>query len=181
MSLVKNFVMLAHYNQRINQQLLEVCYALPAHCLNKDTQSFFPNIISYWNHILFGDLILLNRIANFSATSLQPSLFTAFPKPVSVNDIYSDNLPELAQVRQRLDQLIVNFCNNLTEQEVAVSLSYTTTEGQEVTKPLSDVIQHLFNHQTHHRGQLTCILSQFGSDYGCMDLPVVVSEGSLGL
>lgn len=181
MSLVKNFVMLAHYNQRINQQLIEVCYALPEHYLNKDTQSFFPNIISYWNHILFGDLILLNRIANFSATSLQPSLFTALPKPVSARDIYSDNLSELAQIRESLDQLIVNFCSNLTEQEVAAILSYTTTEGHKVTKPLSDVIQHLFNHQTHHRGQLTCILSQFGADYGCMDLPVVVSEGSLGL
>jgi uncharacterized damage-inducible protein DinB len=43
---------------------------------------------------------------------------------------------------------------------------------------VADITQHIFNHQAHHRGQLTCVLSQFGVDYGCMDLPVVVTEGS---
>lgn len=47
-----------------------------------------------------------------------------------------------------------------------------------ITKAVADITQHIFNHQTHHRGQLTCVLSQLGIDYGCMDLPVIVAEGS---
>jgi uncharacterized damage-inducible protein DinB len=60
-------------------------------------------------------------------------------------------------------------------------MTYHTTEGDEITKVAADVTQHLFNHQTHHRGQLTCILSQFDIDYGCMDLPVIVPEGSISI
>ncbi len=58
-------------------------------------------------------------------------------------------------------------------------ITYQTTEGEQLTKKVADVTQHLFNHQTHHRGQLTCVLSQLGVDYGCMDLPVIVAEGSI--
>ena len=181
MSLAKNFVMLAHYNQRINKQLLDVCSKLPNSKLHQQTHSFFPNIISYWNHILFGDLILLNRVAKISTTSLSTSSLVAFPTPVAPTDIYSHELTEFAEIRSELDKLLIDYCNSLTEQEVSSILSYKTTEGDDVTKPLSDVMQHLFNHQTHHRGQLTCILSQLGQNYGCMDLPVVVVEGSLGL
>ena len=66
----------------------------------------------------------------------------------------------------------------ITEEDCEKSITYTSTEGVTFTKSVADVTQHIFNHQTHHRGQLTCVLSQCRVDYGCMDLPVIVSEGS---
>lgn len=180
MSLARNFTMMAHYNQRVNRQLMALCLTLPEEKLKQQTNSFFPNVLSYWNHILFGDLILLGRMASLEVAGLSPELFDTLPTPKSPTDIYSESISELAELRERVDVLILNYCTNLSEQNCAAMLSYTTTEGQNVTKAVADVIQHMFNHQTHHRGQLTCILSQFGLDYGCMDLPVVVSEGSVG-
>jgi uncharacterized damage-inducible protein DinB len=162
----------------MNAQLMDCCLDLPVDILEKETNSFFSNIISYWNHILFGDLILLGRLASNEIGKLQLNDFAALPSPKSPQDTYHSHLPELATLRQQVDELIYYYCDNLTEEECEKFITYTTTEGDSITKAVADVTQHIFNHQTHHRGQLTCILSQFGVDYGCADLPVIVSEGS---
>ena len=178
LSLVKNFSMMSLYNQRMNIQLMAHCQRLSADILVQETHSFFPNIISYWNHILFGDLILIGRLAANKIAELSLQDLSAFPSPKSPDDIYQNNLADIALLRARLDELIVRYCQNLTDDDCDKYITYTTTEGDSISKAVADVTQHLFNHQAHHRGQLTCVLSQFGIDYGCMDLPVIVFEGS---
>ena len=178
LSLAKNFRMMSLYNQRINKQLMAVCLALPRDILEKETHSFFPNIISYWNHILFGDLILLGRLATNNIATLKVQDFEGLPLPKSPQDIYHTQLSDLATLRHSVDELIRQYCLNLTEEECQKYITYKTTEGEPITKVVADVTQHLFNHQTHHRGQLTCVLSQYGVDYGCMDLPVIVAQDS---
>lgn len=157
---------------------MDCCLSLPDDVLKKETNSFFPNIISYWNHIIFGDLILLSRLASNEVGQLSIADFNKFPVPKAPQDIYSHQLSDLKNLREALDELIERFCINLTEDDCENVITYTTTEGELIKRVVADVIQHIFNHQTHHRGQLTCVLSQIGVDYGCMDLPVIVSEGS---
>jgi uncharacterized damage-inducible protein DinB len=178
MSLARNFRMMSLYNQRMNDRLMASCLVLSNDVLEKESHSFFPNIISYWNHILFGDLILVGRLALNHIGKLSPQDLSAFPTPNAPQDIYYDNLLDIAILRKKVDALIIQYCTNLTEDDCDKFITYTTTEGLCVTKVAGDITQHLFNHQAHHRGQLTCVLSQFGVDYGCMDLPAIVSEGS---
>lgn len=170
--------MMSLYNQRMNTQLMGICLLLPKELLEKQTHSFFPNIISYWNHILFGDLILIGRLALSEIANLSPQDMAIYPTPKSPQDLYYHSLSEITVTRKKLDELIVQYCLNLTEADCEKYITYTTTENDLITKALADITQHIFNHQAHHRGQLTCVLSQFGVDYGCMDLPVVVAEGS---
>lgn len=179
MSLVNNFKMMAKYNERINRQLIECCQSLSDDDLVKPTHSFFPNIMAYWHHILFGDLILLGRLASNQISSLSNSDFSDLPSPSTPRDNYGDNFADIIVLRTKVDQLINNYCSSLTDNDCESRISYQTTEGENITKKVADVTQHMFNHQSHHRGQLTCILSQFDIDYGCMDLPVIVSEGSV--
>jgi uncharacterized damage-inducible protein DinB len=162
----------------MNSQLMAHCLSLPSEILEKNTHSFFPNIISYWNHILFGDLILMGRLASNNIANLSPLDFSGFPTPGSPQDIYHTTLQNIASLRTQVDGLIIRYCDNLTEEDCDSFITYTTTEGAVITKAVADVTQHIFNHQAHHRGQLTCLLSQAGVDYGCMDLPVIVAEGS---
>ena len=178
-SLVSNFQMMAEYNKCINNQLINCCQLLSNDDLSKDTLSFFPNIISYWNHILFGDLILLGRLAKNEISSLTSNDFNELPTPKSPRDIYHENFTNIVVLRNQVDVLISQYCRDLTDEECDQTITYQTTENQTITKKVADVTQHIFNHQTHHRGQLTCILSQLGVDYGCMDLPVIVPDGSL--
>ena len=178
MSLANNFRMMSHYNQRMNDQLLNFCYKLSVADLNKETHSFFSNVISYWNHIIFGDLIMLKRLGLNDIGGLSFATFANFPEPKSANDIYHTTMSELLLLRQQLDEVIVQCFADLNDRDCLALISYKTTEGVAITKSVADFCQHLFNHQTHHRGQLTCILSQLGVDYGCMDLPIIVPEGS---
>jgi len=178
LSLVNNFQMMAKYNKRINQQLITCCQSLSSDDLLKETDSFFSNIISYWNHILFGDLILLNRLAVNGISCLSETSLNGLPTPKSPHEIHHENFNDIMVLRNKVDVIITQYCESLSDLDCEKRITYQTTEGEMITKKVADITQHIFNHQTHHRGQLTCILSQLGVNYGCMDLPVIVSEGS---
>ncbi|MGF1704720.1 DinB family protein [Enterovibrio baiacu] len=177
MELQSNFRMMARYNQRINQQLLTVCGTLTHEQLTEDTHSFFPSILDYWNHILFGDLIMLQRLAACHVAGLSTSTLEGLPVSKGIHDTFATHFDTLVPLRQRVDHVILEMVENLTDDVTSQPFHYTNTEGVKLTKLVGEYCQHLFNHQTHHRGQLTCLLSLRGLDYGCMDLPIIVPGG----
>ncbi|WP_216638499.1 DinB family protein [Endozoicomonas arenosclerae] len=170
--------MLALYNQRMNQQLISVCEKLSYEQLHQDTHSFFPSVMAHWNHILFGDLIMLQRLVMNRLADVDPALLKELPQALSVNDEYVSTLDELKPLRALVDSLYIQMTKAFSTEDCLKIVRYTTTEGQAIERTLGEFCQHIFNHQTHHRGQLTCILSQFGIDFGCTDLPVIVPEGA---
>lgn len=178
MDLSSNFRMLALYNQRMNQQLLGVCRQLSDEQLHQDTHSFFPTIMAHWNHILFGDLIMLQRLVANQLVSVETCVLDKIPVSKSVSDTFAANLDELAALRELVDAIYIDITQQLSAQSCRKIVRYTTTEGQVIEKSVGEFCQHVFNHQTHHRGQLTCLLSQFGLDFGCTDLPMIVPEGA---
>lgn len=172
MDLSSNLRMLALYNQRMNQQLLTVCEPLSVEQLHQQTQSFFPSVMAHWSHILFADLIMLQRLVDNDLVNVDPAVLKTLPKSKSVNDQFVSNMDELKSLRVVID---------LTDLDCSKIVRYTTTEGRLIERKTGEFYQHIFNHQTHHRGQLTCVLSQLGLDFGCTDLPVIVPEGSHAL
>lgn len=101
------------------------------------------------------------------------------PVPKSISDTFASNLEELSELRELVDSIYLEITDQLTAESCNQIVSYTTTEGQMIERIVGEFFQHVFNHQTHHRGQLTCLLSQFGVDFGCTDLPIIVPEGAL--
>jgi len=178
MDLSSNFRMLALYNQRMNNQLMDVCSGLTVEQLHEETHSFFSSVMSYWNHILFGDLIMLRRLIDNQVVNVDKSMFSNLPVAKSVNDTFVSNLEELIPLRRVVDDIYVQITKSFDENTCHKIVRYTTTEGHILEKNAGEFCQHIFNHQTHHRGQLTCVLSQLGFDFGCTDLPVVVPEGN---
>jgi len=157
----------ARYNAWINQSLLNASLSLPADDQMKDHQIFFQSITGSWNHILVGDLLWLNRLAVIFP--IIDDSIDKWPKPTQLNQILYTDLNELALVRQQLDELIIQWCDLLRESDSGDQLQYSNSQDEIQIKPLPDILQHLFNHQTHHRGQITALLSQLGVDYGATD------------
>ena len=154
------YTVMANYNERMNQKLYALCADLPDHERRLDRGAFFKSIHGTLNHILIGDLIWLGR-------------FTQQPFLAKLDqELYSD-LNELLAERERLDLVIIDWSKNLTPSWLNETLTYTNSSGYTRTLPHWLLTTHIFNHQTHHRGQLTTLLNQMGYNPGVTDLPAM--------
>jgi len=75
--------------------------------------------------------------------------------------------------RQKLDDVICRWVQSLTPEQLASVLSYANMAGKVASKRFGYLVQHFFNHQTHHRGQDSTLLYKAGIDVGVTDLLAV--------
>lgn len=151
---------MAEYNQWMNQRLFDVCGALRDEERKRDRGAFFGSIHGTLNHLLYGDRAWLGRF-----TGLPASL------PALGQDLYAD-FEELRRQRDLTDQALLLWASQLSESWLAQPLEYTSGVDAKTRRlPVWLLVTHLFNHQTHHRGQVTTLLSQMGHDLGVTDLP----------
>jgi uncharacterized damage-inducible protein DinB len=154
------YTAIARYNQWMNQNLYAVCAAIPEGDLTEDRGAFFKSIQGTLNHILVADRIWLGR-------------FTQQPYTAKLDaELYSD-FSELRAQRELLDRIIIDWAHNLTTEWLEAQLHYTNSSGVTRTLPHWLLVTHMFNHQTHHRGQLTTLLNQMGYNPGLTDLPAM--------
>lgn len=152
--------LMARYNEWMNSRLYALCADLPEAELRKDRGAFFKSIYLTLNHIMYGDLAFLSRFTAVPAVVPEPGveLFSGFA--------------DLRIEREALDARLLAWATSLTPQWLAEPLSYTSAiDGQVRTAPKWALVTHMFNHQTHHRGQVTTLLAQMGLDIGSTDLP----------
>lgn len=90
--------------------------------------------------------------------------------PMSLDQMLFDDLGSLYEQRIRLDRQIINWIGELSEGDLDFVLSYHYIKGIHSKKRYSSLVLHFFNHQTHHRGQVSTLLSQVGMDIGITDL-----------
>jgi len=150
---------LARYNKHMNESLYEACCGLSDEERKSERGLFFNSIHGTFNHILLADRLWLGRFTGepFQARSLDQELYAAFDS--------------LREARAQTDELIVDWAAGLTEAELGGELLYTSMASPgEKRCPLWLAVTHFFNHQTHHRGQLTAALTQLDIDYGVTDL-----------
>jgi uncharacterized damage-inducible protein DinB len=154
----ESFRMMAGYNRWMNEKLYAICAGLSDGERKRDRKAFFKSIHGTLNHLLLTDRAWLGR-------------FTGKPIQLGALDreLYAD-FEELRRERAKTDAAIEESCRGLTDEQLGVELSYTTSAGKRFTHPLAPALVHFFNHQTHHRGQLTTLLSQLGIDPGVTDV-----------
>ena len=75
------------------------------------------------------------------------------PRGTRLNEVLHEDFADLSAARRSQDQKIIAFVHDLSEERLAGPLDYATTSGAPQSQPLHQVLAHLFNHQTHHRGQ----------------------------
>ena len=150
---------MAAYNRWMNRRLYGCCAILPDAERKRDAGAFFKSIHGTLNHLLLADRIWLGRFhANpYPARSLDQELYADFG--------------ELRREREAADEEISGWIVSLSEADLAGEITYTSMVNPQLKRqPLWLAVTHFFNHQTHHRGQLTTLLSQRGIDPGVTDL-----------
>lgn len=140
---------MASYNRWANQRLYEACEALDDSVYYRPRKAFFGSIHGTLNHILVADRLWLTRIESL-------------PAPATMLDYqpFAD-LASLKGAREDEDQRMIALTERCNESNLDVSISYRmVTRPENVSTPLHLCWLHLFNHQTHHRGQIHDQLTQ---------------------
>ena len=150
---------MSDYNRWMNERLYEACAALPDEQRKRDMGAFFKSIHGTLNHLVLADSVWMGR-------------FTGVPFKVrSLDQELHADYGELRAERTRLDNVISDWAASLRAADFAGELSYTSiSKPQPRTMPFWLAVAHFFNHQTHHRGQVTTLMKQCGVDPGVTDL-----------
>ena len=176
MPLKQNFQLLAQYNQWMNTKIYDVISSISSDEISKDRGAFFGSILGTLNHILVGDLAWLNRFKRHPATFVSLEHIEELPIPSAINQILYSDFVELRKARKKVDDVFVALCEEVDDNSLETALPYKNMRGEKMNKRFSSVLQHVFNHQTHHRGQLTTLLSQMGIDFGVTDLITLIEN-----
>jgi uncharacterized damage-inducible protein DinB len=142
------FRTLARYNRWANERLYAACAQLTPAELTKPRAAFFGSIFGTLNHGIAGDRAWLDRIEGVTA------VVRGYDQPMA------DDFAALTRVRAEHDARIIILVDDLGPDDLAETLYYTTMAGDRAETPTHWVLAHMFNHQTHHRGQAHGLLSE---------------------
>ena len=152
--------LLARYGRWMNERTYAALAAMSDEERKRDRGAFFGSIHRTLNHLVWGDSLWLARFtgADYSERAYGTDLF--------------DDFGELAASRETVDRALLDWAGQLTPAWLASTLEYrSVVDGRARRLPAWIAAVHLFNHATHHRGQLTTLVKQAGADPGVTDLP----------
>jgi uncharacterized damage-inducible protein DinB len=162
------FRTLARYNAWANARLYDAAAGLPDAAYRAPRgAAYFGSLHGTLNHILVGDRLWLGRIEGV-------------PSGIDRLDaILYDDLPSLRAAREAEDRRIRDRLARTTEAGLAGVLRYRTIVGPEDRETsLALVWGHVFNHQTHHRGQAHALIKEAGREPPPLDLIFYLREAS---
>ncbi len=167
--------LMAHYNRVMNDRLIATVRPLGEAELLAPRGAFFGSILGTMNHLVVGDMMWLHRMRPYPFGQGLGAL-DDLPRPVSLNDMPCPDFATYEPMRRQLDSLLAAFVEGLSDDDLAAPFTYRNSQNLPFTKTLGLVLGHVFNHQTHHRGQITTLLSQAGLDIGSTDLAPMVPD-----
>lgn len=145
-----HFAMMARYNAWANARIYAAARGLSDAAYRKNVGAFFGSLHGTLNHLLVTDRIWMRRLTG------------AGEHPDRLDAILFDDLALLEQARVREDERILRYVDRLREQDFDQEVGYATTSGVAQRNRRGEILAHLFNHETHHRGQAHAILTVLG-------------------
>ncbi|MCR6632683.1 MAG: DinB family protein [Magnetospirillum sp.] len=156
---------LARYNAWANGRLYAACGQLTAEELARPCPSFFGSILATLNHLLVVDRVWMGRFKGVKDTGI-----------TSLDQMLHADFAELAAARTAYDVHLVEWFDAL-ESDLGRPFQYRIMAGNKVESPLGLTMLHMFNHQTHHRGQVHDMLSATAVAPPPLDLIYFLREG----
>ena len=159
MTTITNFQLLANFNTWANTKIFSACKKLDSAEYKKDRRAFFSSIHGTLNHLLVVDRAYIARIEGIDH-GLK-----------SLDQILFESLLQLEVARIKEDKRLIDLVNSLSEESIHKEITYKGFETGETTYTIDILLITLFNHQTHHRGQIHNMLSQSGVKPPQIDIP----------
>lgn len=155
----------ARYNAWANRRLYDACGTLAPEEYMRPRASFFGSIHATLNHLLVGDRLWMGRLASRPAMEIR-----------SLDQILCADFASLRTAREAEDAGLIAFLDGRSDAWLDGALDYRNMAGEMHRDPLRVVMAHVFNHQTHHRGQVHGLLSQTEVKPPSLDLLYFIRE-----
>ena len=161
--------MFAAYNSWANRRLYDAAGSVSDEQYRADRGAFFKSLHGTLNHLLVTDRIWMQR---FTGEGDAPDRLDA---------ILFESLPDLRLARAAEDSRIEAYTAGLSEAALEGIIRYRRVSSpDEIAQRLGPALAHLFNHQTHHRGQAHCILTGLAADAPVLDLLAFQRQTGIG-
>jgi len=160
--------MFANYNRWANDIVYDACNALSDMEYRANTGAFFGSAHRTLNHLLVADRIWMKRMSGSGDA------------PTALDAVLFEDPASLREARVTEDQRIIEWVDTLTDARLSAPFTYTPISNPTaITHSLGPALFHMFNHQTHHRGQVHAILTSLGKPSVSLDLIAFLrSDGS---
>lgn len=156
----KNLLTLAEYNIWATNRLIQSLETMHNDDFYKDVGLYFKSIAGTLNHLLLGEHYLWYSRFN---DGISPT--------IALDTIIHTEQTALFNELQQKSMNWISFIDQIDETIINGNLTYKRVSGQELTLPYAATLMHVFNHGTHHRGQITAALTALG--YPCPELDLV--------
>jgi len=154
---------MARYNRWQNENLYGVANRLPDDERRRERGAFFGSIHGTLSHLLWADTIQMSR---FTAAVPKPPV--GIPGSASLHPDWQG----LQQERARFDGVMIDWADTVDQAWLDGEFTFFSGSlGKELTRQRWVMVTHMFNHATHHRGQVHCMLTQAGGKPSDTDLP----------
>lgn len=162
--------LMAAYNEWQNRLIYTATATLSEDDRQLDRGAFFGSIHSTLSHLLWGDQIWLSRLGGETAHA------TPTAPDVADSLVTHSRFEVLRTDRRTTDDALLNWANRLSSADFSGDFTWESTSGGTLTRPRWSLIIQLFNHGTHHRGQVHAMLTAAGvstedTDVQYMDSP----------
>ncbi|NJN40766.1 MAG: damage-inducible protein DinB [Gammaproteobacteria bacterium] len=156
--------MLTRYNAWANQTLFDAVAALPDGEATKPRQTLFKTMVNTLNHLQVTDIIwqayLEGRKHDLKA----------------LNTVLHEKLADLWNAQQVLDRWFIDWSDRVSDAELAEVVSFTLLSGNKGEMSRSDIVFHVVNHTSYHRGFVADLFFQVPRTPPLTDLPIFLRE-----
>jgi len=157
-----NYKTLAKYNKITNESMNGIIKNLSEDEWNRNFNGFFKSIHELCSHIYICDFNWLKRfklLRDFN--TLNKGIFE---KSYKFSETIFTSIDEYILMRTELDELIIEFIDELQENDLRTQLIFNDSAGNRIERKMEPLILHLFNHETHHRGMISLYLEMLGKE-----------------
>ena len=158
---------MAAYNEEMNRRLYDAASRLTDEERKRDRGAFWHSLHGTLNHLLWGDRAWMTRFAGWPASGV----------PIKESDRMIADFAALRAARIAADRDIIAWAAGVTEAWLGETLHWHSfSANRDMAMQRGFLVTHLFNHQTHHRGQAHALVTAMGQDTGDTDLFLLVPE-----
>jgi uncharacterized damage-inducible protein DinB len=170
-----DYKLLANYNKMANELMNDIIKNIAEEEWDKTFSAYYKSVHELCSHIYISDFNWLKRFKFLHKfESLNKKIFL---EDYNFTETIFSSINEYISMRIELDDIIIEFINEITEKDLVMILKYKNSKGIDFEKRVDGLLIHLFNHETHHRGMISLYLEMLGkaNDYNSI-LPFVYKD-----